>query len=412
MILHASPVRRWRRLTLVALFGASTSTVLFVATSAIAQAPTPDAQPTAGPTLNPLNMVPAPPSLAATSWVLMDAKSGDIILEQNAHQRLPPASLTKLMTAYIAEYEIEAGRLNESDMARVSENAWRTGGSRMFLNVNTNVSIGDLMRGIVVQSGNDASVAMAEHIAGSEDAFAQLMNQHAQMLGMKNTHFMNATGLPHDEHYTSAYDLADLSRHIILDFPEHYSLYEEREFTYNGIRQPNRNLLLWRDGRVDGLKTGHTEAAGYCLAASAVDGDTRLIAVVMGTNSEEARAQETMKLLSYGFRYYHTQRLFDAGHVVSNARVWGGSQNNVPVGFPDEVYVTLPQGDGELTQRVELSSDIEAPVAAGQELGTLTVMRGDDEIATRPLVALEAVEEGGFIKQAWDKLVRFVTSFF
>ncbi|WP_025732916.1 D-alanyl-D-alanine carboxypeptidase family protein [Carnimonas nigrificans] len=405
MMQNALLVKRWRNLGFVALLtfaGASVANA--------ADGPVPDSQ---QPSISPQDFMPDPPKIAATSWVLMDAASGDVIYAHDEHKRLPPASLTKLMTAYLAEYEMAAGRLHGDDQALVSEHAWRTGGSRMFLKPNTRVSIDELMSGIVVQSGNDAAVTMAEHIGGSEDSFAQLMNQHAQMLGLKDTHFVNATGLPHDNHYSSAYDLAELSRHITDDYPEHYKLYKEKEFVYNGIRQPNRNLLLWRDKRIDGLKTGHTDAAGYCMVASGTENGSRMIAVVLGTTSEAARAQETLKLISYGFRYFHTRKLFDAGHVVQNARVWGGANTTVPVGFPQDVYVTLPQNKMKgLSQRVEMESDLDAPISKGQVLGKLSIVHDGEVVTSRPLVALEADDEGGFIRKGWDSIVRTVTGWF
>src|SRR5690606_9574380 len=251
----------------------------------------------------------------------MDATSGQIIIEHNAYERLPPASLTKMMTAYIAEAEISSGNISMKDKVRISVKAWQMGGSRMFVREGTEVSVEDLLRGIVIQSGNDASVAMAEYIAGSEDAFADLMNQHASRMGLTDTHFVNATGWPADNHYSSAHDMAILAHHIIRDYPQHYGMYAEKSFTYNNITQQNRNLMLWRDDRVDGLKTGHTEEAGYCLVASAVDGDMRLISVVMGTDSEAARARETQKLMTYGFRFFETYKAYSEGDALTNVRV-------------------------------------------------------------------------------------------
>ena len=249
-------------------------------------------------------MMPAPPQLAAKSYVLMDASSGNVLVENNGDERLPPASLTKLMTAYIATLDIRRGQIGENDPVTVSENAWRTGGSRMFIKVGSQVTVSDLLHGIIIQSGNDASVALSEHIAGSEDAFADMMNKTAADLGMANSHFMNPTGLPNPEHYSSAHDMALLARAIINEDPAHYAIYSQKEFFWNNIKQPNRNLLLWRDKTVDGLKTGHTDEAGYCMVASAVRDGQRLIAVVFGTNSEQSRAAETQKLLTYGFRFF------------------------------------------------------------------------------------------------------------
>ncbi|WP_303854548.1 D-alanyl-D-alanine carboxypeptidase family protein [Salinicola salarius] len=377
-----------------------------------AQQPTPDSQMSAS-NPEPEQLIPSPPDLAASSWVLMDASTGQLLVNHNGDQRLPPASLTKMMTAYIVEQEIDGGSISDTDMVSVSENAWRTGGSRMFIQEGTQVSVENLLRGVVVQSGNDASVALAEYVAGSESAFADLMNQQAQRLGMQNSHFMNPTGLPHDDHYSSAHDLAILARHIITDFPDHYQVYSEKYFTYNDIRQPNRNRLLWRDPDVDGLKTGHTEAAGYCLVASAKKQDTRLIAVVMGTNSDEARAAETQRLLNYGFRFFQTRKLYDAGSVLNEARIWGGASDTVRLGVQDEVSMTVPRGSADsLTARLNLPETLHAPIQAGQQVGMLEIKSGDEVLGQQPLVALEGVEEGSIFKRVWDSIVLFVTGLF
>ncbi|SDM71664.1 D-alanyl-D-alanine carboxypeptidase (penicillin-binding protein 5/6) [Franzmannia pantelleriensis] len=362
---------------------------------------------------SPQTMIPSPPQLAAKSWFLMDADSGEVLIEHNADERLPPASLTKLMTAYLVERELDRGNISMDDMVRVSENAWRTGGSKMFIEVDTEVSIRDLLYGIVIASGNDASVAVAEHLAGGEQPFADLMNQHAQRLGLHNTSFANATGLPDPEQYSSARDMALLSQYIINDYPEHYAIYAERYFDYNDIRQPNRNRLLWRDNTVDGLKTGWTTEAGYGLVASAKRDDMRLISVVMGTNSEEARAQETQKLFSYGFRYFETLNLYEAGSVLETPRIWGGAQNEVRVGVDSDVKMTVPRGrSDELTARLNLRGDITAPVAAGDQLGTLEVKLGDEVLGERPLVALESVEQGGIFKRVFDMVRQFISGLF
>ncbi|MCP1314483.1 MULTISPECIES: D-alanyl-D-alanine carboxypeptidase family protein [unclassified Halomonas] len=356
----------------------------------------------------PQTIIPAAPQLAASSWILMDANSGRILVEHNADERLPPASITKLMTAYLVERELDRGTINLEDMVNISETAWRTGGSKMFIEVGDQVSVDDLLHGIIIVSGNDASVAMAEHLAGGEAPFADLMNQHADRLGMRNTHFENATGLPHDNHYSSAHDLALLSQHIINDYPEHYAVYSQRNFSYGGIDQPNRNRLLWRDPTVDGLKTGWTNAAGYCLVASAQREDMRLISVVMGTNSEEARAQETQKLLSYGFRFFETMKLYERGAVLATPRVWGGEANELRVGVDDEVYMTLPRNrNEELRARLNLRQDLQAPIAVGDEVGTLEVYLGDEMVGERQLTALENVEEGGLFKRLFDQVRRF-----
>lgn len=356
----------------------------------------------------PQTIIPAAPQLAASSWILMDANSGRILAEHNSDERLAPASLTKLMTAYLVERELDRGTIKPTDMVNVSENAWRTGGSKMFIEVGDQVAIENLLHGIIIVSGNDASVAMAEHLAGGEAPFADLMNQHAARLGMVNTHFQNATGLPSDNHYSTAHDMARLSQHIINDYPEHYAMYSQRHFSYGGIDQPNRNRLLWRDPSVDGLKTGWTDEAGYCLVSSAQRDGMRLISVVMGTNSEEARAQEAQKLLSYGFRFYETMKLYERGAVLSTPRVWGGDINELRVGVNEEVYMTLPRNrNEELRAGLNLNQDLQAPIAVGDEVGTLEVYLGDEMVGERQLVALENVEEGGLFKQLFDQVRRF-----
>nr|WP_312508588.1 D-alanyl-D-alanine carboxypeptidase family protein [Pseudomonas luteola] len=358
-------------------------------------------------------MIPSPPQLAAKSWVLMDASSGQIITEYNSDQRLPPASLTKLMTAYIATLEIQRGRIKESDMVNVSEHAWRTGGSRMFIQVGNQVSVSDLLHGIIIQSGNDASVAMSEHIAGSEDAFADMMNTTAQRLGMSNTHYMNATGLPNPDHYSSAHDIAKLSRAIIYEEPTHYAIYSQKEFFWNSIKQPNRNLLLWRDKTVDGLKTGHTDEAGYCLAASAVRDGMRLIAVVFGTNSEQARAAETQKLLTYGFRFFETQSFYKKGVELARAPVWKGTEHEVSAGLADDLTMTLPRGQlKKLKAEIVMNPQITAPIAKGQPIGKVEVKLDDKVMHTADLVALQPVEEGGFFRKLWDSIRLFFYGLF
>ncbi|WP_081949087.1 D-alanyl-D-alanine carboxypeptidase family protein [Litchfieldella xinjiangensis] len=369
-------------------------------------------QPSPQPVI-PQTMIPSPPQLAASSWILMDADTGEVLVEHNSQERLPPASLTKLMTAYLVERELNQGNIAMGDMVNISEKAWRTGGSKMFVEVGTQVSIQDLLYGIIIQSGNDASVAVAEHLAGGERPFADLMNQHASRLGMNNTNFVNATGLPDSEHYSSAHDLAILSQNIINEYPEHYAIYAERYFTYNGIRQPNRNNLLWRDPSVDGLKTGHTEAAGYCLVASAKRDDMRLISVVMGTSSEEARVQETQKLLSYGFRYFETLKLYDQGAVLNTPRIWKGEKDQLRVGVDRNVHMTVPRGRSEeLTARLNLQNSIEAPIQAGERVGTLEVRIDDETLGEFPLVALENVEEGGIFKRLFDTIRQFFMGLF
>lgn len=359
--------------------------------------------------------VPPAPPLAAKSWVLMDAARGQVLVNHEGSQRLPPASLTKLMTAHVAAREMQRGRLKESDPVIISEKAWRMGGSKMFVMVGNQVSVHDLMRGIIVQSGNDASVALAEHIAGGEDTFAALMNQEAKRLGLADTHFANATGWPDPNHYSSALDMAKLARAIILEDPAHYALYAEKEFVWNNIRQPNRNLLLWRDPSVDGLKTGHTEEAGYCLVASAKRDGQRLIAAVFGTNSEAARASETAKLLGYGFSFYTSKTFYKQGETVQDVPVWKGAARSVKAGVASDFAVALPKRGGESYQtRVALKGgDRVAPIAAGAELGTVELVDAQGKaVAQAPLVALEAVEEGGFFRRMWDGIRLFFRGLF
>ncbi|WP_328189418.1 D-alanyl-D-alanine carboxypeptidase family protein [Marinobacter sp. OP 3.4] len=358
-------------------------------------------------------LIPSPPQINGTSYVLMDPASGRIIMESNSDERLPPASLTKMMTAYIVERELDEGRLSLDEMVPVSVKAWQTGGSRMFIQEGSKVSVEELLKGVIIQSGNDASVALAEHVAGSEGAFADVMNQQAQLIGMENTRFETATGLPHENQYSTAYDLALLAAAIINDYPENYPLYAEKHFTYNNIRQPNRNSLLWRDPSVDGLKTGHTEEAGYCLVASAERENTRLIAVVMGTDSSEARAREVQKMLNYGFRYYETARLFDSGESLLESRVWKGEQDQLNLGLASDMVLTIPRGARDsLESVVEVDSVIEAPVSAGDELGTVTISFDGEVLAERPLVAIEPVPEGGFFKRLIDAIKLFFHNLF
>jgi len=357
--------------------------------------------------------IPAPPQLGATSYLLMDAVSGQVLVSQNGDERLPPASLTKLMTAYIATQEIKRGQIKEGDMVTVSERAWRTGGSRMFIQVGTQVSVDDLLHGIIIQSGNDSSVALAEHIAGSEDAFADMMNNTAKRLGLSNSHFMNATGLPAPEHYSSAHDMAKLARAIIYDDPDHYAIYAQKEFLWNDIKQPNRNLLLWRDKTVDGLKTGHTDEAGYCLVASAMRDGQRLIAAVFGTNSEKARAAETQKLLTYGFRFFETQTFFQKNTELARAQVWKGASPEVRVGLAEDLVLTVPRGQlKQLTTSSSLLPQLVAPIPQGAAVGKVEVRLGEQVLHSADLVALDTVEEGGLFRRLWDSIRLFIYGLF
>ena len=353
-------------------------------------------------------ITPAPPQVAARAYIVIDADTGKVIMANREEERFPPASLTKMMTSYILESELTKGNVSKTDLVPISVKAWRAPGSRMFIQEGTQVLLSDLMKGIVIQSGNDASVAVAEYIAGSEASFADMMNQHAVQLGMNNSHFMNATGLPAEEHYSSAKDLALLAQAIIQNYPEHYGVYSEKYFTYNKIRQPNRNKLLWRDDSVDGLKTGHTDAAGYCLVASAKREGMRLITVVMGANSEEARAQESQKLLAYAFRYFRTHKLYDADQVLETAKVWAGQKDKLSVGLSSAMAITIPRGESEKLQAVlDLDKVIKAPIQKGQSFGTLKVMLEGKVVAEAPVVALESINEAGLLQRIWDAIALF-----
>lgn len=356
-------------------------------------------------------LIPAEPQIAATAYLVMDADTGKIIAAKNENGRFAPASLTKMMTAYILEYELSKGNVSKEDLVLVSEKAWRTQGSRMFIREGTQVALSDLMKGIIIQSGNDASVAVAEHIAGSEAAFADLMNQHARLLGMKNSHFLNSTGLPADDHVSSAYDLALLAKAIIQDFPEHYDIYSEKYFTYNKIRQPNRNKLLWRDKTVDGLKTGYTDDAGYCLVASAKRDNMRLISVVLGTSDEEARARESQKLLSYAFRYYRTHKLFEKNILLNTSKVWAGEVDQLRMGITEDLYVTIPRGQADSLQAtMDVERVIKAPLAKGQAVGKVKVTLDGKVVKEVPLVAMDNIPEAGFLKKIWHAILLFFTS--
>jgi D-alanyl-D-alanine carboxypeptidase (penicillin-binding protein 5/6) len=353
--------------------------------------------------------VPAAPELAAPSYILMDFNSGAELAGKNPDERREPASLTKMMTEYIVFRELKSGNLKLSDMVTISEKAWRAEGSRTFIEVGKKVPVEVLIKGLIIQSGNDASIALAEHIAGNEETFAQLMNQYAAKLGMTNTQFMNATGLPHPEQLTTARDIAKLAFALIRDFPEYYKWHGEKQFTWNGITQYNRNKLLWRDPTVDGLKTGHTNAAGYCLASSAVRDGMRLVSVVMGSKSEKTRTDETQALLNYGFRFYETHRLYQANTPLANPRIWKGAVQVLPLGLSSDLWVTIPrQQYKNLQASMTVESLIAAPVQAGTTMGSVVVRLGDQVVSEVPLVALSEVEEGGLWRQMIDSiLLRF-----
>ncbi|SDX91248.1 D-alanyl-D-alanine carboxypeptidase (penicillin-binding protein 5/6) [Nitrosomonas halophila] len=344
-------------------------------------------------------------SLAAKSFVLSDFHSGQVLASHNPHERLDPASLTKLMTAYVAFSAIKQERIALDQVVPVSKKSWRMVGSRMFIEPNKRVTVNELIRGMIVQSGNDACVALAELIAGSEDMFAHMMNEEAKRLKMHNTHFTNSTGLTHPEHYSTAHDLTLLASAIIRDFPEFYPLYSLKEYTYNGITQPNRNRLLWTDPNVDGMKTGWTEAAGYCLITSAQRDHRRLISVVMGTASPNARSIESQRLLNYGFQFFDTAHPYKKHQTVANVQLWKGAQNKLKVGFDRDIYFSLPRGKvDKLKARMEYRQPLVAPIGQGQEIGAVRFVLDGQEIASYPLISLETVEAAGFLGRAWDNL--------
>lgn len=385
-----------------------TSALLLVASNTLLAQPSPTP---ASPSQQ--IIIPSPPQLAASGYLLIDADTGAVLVEHNADERLPPASLTKMMSSYIVSEEIESGRISEEDMVNISVKAWRMGGSKMFIREGTQVSVKDLLLGVIVQSGNDATVALAEYVSGSEDAFVDVMNQKAALMGMTSTHFENSTGWPAEGHLTTARDLGILARAIINDHPEHYALYKEKYFVWNDIRQPNRNLLLFRDETVDGLKTGHTEEAGYCLVASAKRNGMRLISVVMGTASENARAAESQKLLAYGFRYYETLSLYNAGTELSKTRVWGGKTNEVALGIAQDIKLTLPRGrQEELQANMHINEVIKAPIETGQSLGKVTIELDGKVQAEADLIALQPVEKAGFFARLWDSIKLFFRNLF
>ena len=363
-------------------------------------------------------IIPAPPQIAATAYLLIDADSGRVIVEHNADESLGPASLTKMMTSYVLSYEEAKGNVSSDDQVLISENAWSqnpvfAGSSLMWIEVGKRVALSDLHRGIVISSGNDASVAVAEHIAGSESAFADIMNQHAALLGMNDTHYVNAHGLPDPDHYTTARDLAKLAQAIIKQFPEDYRMYSEREFTFNNIRQYNRNTLMAEDATVVGLKTGHTSEAGYCLVASAKRQGMRLISVVLGASSERARKRESKKLLSYGFRFYQTQKLYAAGQQIDDVKVWKGLSDKLGLGVADEIYLTVPRGRlDDLKASTIIDNVITAPISQSQQVGFLRVTLDGDIVTERPLLALQAVEEAGFFARLWDQVVLWFSQMF
>ncbi len=352
-----------------------------------------------------VTIVPSAPQIKARSYLVMDYATGAYLVEHHIEQRVEPASLTKMMTVYVVASEMAEGNLSLSDMVLVSEKAWRMGGSRMFIEVNKKVSVADLLKGVIIQSGNDASVALAEYVAGSEAVFADMMNQYALKLGMENTHFVNSSGLPDEEHYTTARDLSILARRLIKDHPAIYGMHAIKAFTFNDIKQTNRNSLLWKDDSVDGIKTGHTQSAGYCLVVSARRDGMRLISVVMGADGVKARTRATQTLLNYAYRFFERKQLYSAGEMITTDKVWKGDKETVAIGLAADLLVTIPRGQYQnIKPVVEMKNNLIAPIDQGQELGHLRLILGDDVIAASPLVALDAVSAGHFFNRMMDEI--------
>ncbi|MSS75633.1 MAG: D-alanyl-D-alanine carboxypeptidase [Methyloglobulus sp.] len=351
-------------------------------------------------------LTPSAPTIAASSYILQDYNTGKVLAENNADAKLAPASLTKILTVYVVFKEIKNGQLHLEDLVTISQNAWKTSGSKMFVKVNDQVKVEDLLKGVIIQSGNDASVALAEHVAGNEATFAELMNQHATRLGMTNSHFENSDGLPGEKHYTSARDLGILTTALIREFPEFYPWFSQKEFTYNKITQQNRNMLLGRDDSVDGVKTGHTDEAGYCLVASALRSGMRLISIVMGTESVVVRANENQTLLNYGFRFFESHRLYEGKKLINEARIWKGATENIALGLTEDLYVTIPRRRyDDLKASINVDKQIIAPVKAGDKLGSVTVKLKDELLTTKDLIALNEVEKGGIFRRLYDSVL-------
>lgn len=350
-----------------------------------------------------VDAIPAPPAVKASSYLVMDFHSGRLLAADDADKRIAPASLTKIMTSYVIGAELDSGHIGLDDQVTISAKAWRMPGSRMFIEVNKRVAVHDLINGVVIQSGNDSSVALAEHISGDETVFAQLMNQHAARLGLQDTHFTNATGLPDPEHYTTAHDLAILAAALIRDHPQMYAVHSHKEFTFNDIKQSNRNRLLWQDETVDGVKTGHTEEAGYCLVASALRDGMRLITVVTGMESENARTQATQALLNYGFRFFETRKLYAAHQALTSAKVWKAEVDTIDLGVAEDLYLTIGRGQfDQLNSVFEVPGTITAPVEQGSAQGRLKVMLADEEVLSATLHALAPAPEGGLLRRLQD----------
>jgi len=383
---------------------------LVMGTAAVAQQTPPKPAPVPRPVVAEAP-VPPPPDVDGKSWVLMDYATGQVLAAKDPDVRLEPASITKVMTDYVVSAEIANGKIHMNDQVTISENAWRSGGagtdgSTSFLKLNSQVPLKDLLYGMIIQSGNDAAIALAEHTAGSEQAFAGLMNAYAKQLGMVNSNFQNASGYPIADHYTTAHDIAILSRALIHDFPDDYAISAVKEFEWNGIKQHNRNTLLWRDPSVDGIKTGHTSGAGYCLAASAKQGESRMIAIVMGASSEKARADSAMALLNYGFRFYETHKLYDASKPLATPRLWKGAANQLSLGVADNVLVTVKRGQyDQLKATMDIPATLIAPFTKGQQIGMLRITLDGKPVQSVPLVVLADAPQGGFFSRLWDSIL-------
>ncbi len=352
------------------------------------------------------SLTPAAPTIAASAYILQDFHTGKVLAENNADTKLAPASLTKIMTVYVALKEISKGHLHLTDLATISQRARDASGSRMFLEVKQQVKVEELLKGIIIQSGNDASIALAEHIATQESTFADMMNQQAAQLGMKNTHFQNSDGLPIENHYTTARDLTTLTSALIKEFPEYYPWFSQKEFTFNKIVQHNRNLLLGRDESVDGVKTGFTDDAGYCLVASSLREGMRLISVVMGTKSSKARADENQKLLNYGFRFFESHRLYEGKKSLKDAKLWKGADNTIPLGLAEDLYATIPRRHyDDLKATIVVDKKITAPVKEGDKYGSVNVELKGEIVSQKDLIALKSVEKGNVFYRAYDSIM-------
>ncbi|MDB3902210.1 D-alanyl-D-alanine carboxypeptidase [bacterium] len=359
------------------------------------------------------SLVPKAPKLNLSSYILIEASTNTVIAEFNSDNQIAPASMTKVMSGYVMADQIANGSINLDDKVLISEKAWKTGGSKMFIEAGKRVSVKDLLSGIIIQSGNDATIAMAEYVAGSEEGFVDFMNAYASELGLTNSLFQNSTGFSDPNHFTSAKDLAKLTQALINNFPDHYATYKEKEFTFSGIRQLNRNKLLWRDDSVDGVKTGHTDSAGFCLISSAQRNDMRLIAVVAGSESENERLTASQRLLEYGFRFYATQKLVSQEIKVTTAKVWGGKTNEVALGSSKNIYLTLPRSEFKnIKANYQFNNNLQAPIEIGQMIGSIEFTSNDRVVLSAPLVAIETVEAKGFFGMLWSRLVYWITSLF